>query len=234
MPSITPLDLQTLTSSPTAIVEAINDRLSQVSALDQRFHELTGRYVADRVPFSVSDNSIPVLTGVNYDILTGVTPPREDGAVRVKVWDDFVEKALNSSSEPTRRWAAARAVQPWIFIQDTLAVAGLNKQQRLNIGTNCSNSRMLNAFLGGSNYKGWSWIAYPVILKDDGTFQLSENEIPDAFAVSDDLVTLSGQVKSKGWRIADLGMLAERTLAHFLLTSGASTAPLGSNPFGRT
>lgn len=231
MSSITSTEIHNLTNSPTAIVEAINDRLQQIHALDDRYVELTHLSVAADIPYAVT---APVATNpsdVNYGD-NGVTAPREDGAVRVKSWDEFVAAAATSADEPTRRWAGERAKQPWILIQDTLSLP-LSRVQKLTIGTNCANSRMLNAFLGGSNYKGWSWIAYPIVFKDDGTFQLGENEIADAFAVSDDLVTLSGTVRSKGWRIADLPLLAKRSLDHFILTSGASTAPLGSNPFGR-
>lgn len=231
MPSITPLDLQSLINDPAAIVEAINDRLGQIHALDDRYVELTHNSLAAAIPYTVQAADTAPPSGITYGP-NGVTAPREDGAVRVKDWDDFVEAASQSADEPTRRWAAERAKQPWILIQDTLTVPGINRLQRLTIGTNCANSRMLNAFLGGTNYKGWSWVAYPIVFKDDGTFQLGGNEIPDAFAVTDDLVTLSGNVRAKGWRIADLARLAKRSLDHFILTSGGSTAPLGSNPFG--
>jgi len=231
MASITSTEIQNLTNSPAAIVEAINDRLQQIHALDDRYIDLTHNSIAASIPYSVAAPVATAPSGVSYGD-NGVTLPREDGAVRVRTWDDFVSAALESADEPTRRWAAERAKQPWILIQDTLSLP-LNRLQKLTIGTNCANSRMLNAFLGGSNYKGWSWLAYPIVFKEDGTFQLGENEIPDAFAVSDDLVTLSGSVRSKGWRIADLPLLAKRSLDHFILTSGASTAPLGSNPFGR-
>lgn len=232
MSSITSTEIQNLTNSPAAIVEAINDRLQQIHALDDRYVELTHNSLAASIPYSVEPPVATTPSGVNYGD-NGVTSPREDGAVRVRTWDDFVYAALESADEPTRRWALERSKQPWILIQDTLTVPGINRLQRFTIGTNCANSRMLNAFIGGSNYKGWSWPAYPIVFKDDGTFQLGENEIPDAFAVSDDLTTLSGSVRSKGWRIADLPLLAKRSLDHFILTSGASTAPLGSNPFGR-
>lgn len=232
MASITSTEIQNLTNSPAAIVEAINDRLQQIHALDDRYIELTQKSVAADIPYAVTADVTAPPTTVYYQD-NGVTPPREDGAVRVRTWDDFVYAALESADEPTRRWALERSKQPWILIQDTLTVPGINRLQRFTIGTNCANSRMLNAFIGGSNYKGWSWPAYPIVFKEDGTFQLGENEIPDAFAVSDDLTTLSGSVRSKGWRIADLPLLAKRSLDHFILTSGASTAPLGSNPFGR-
>ena len=232
MASITSTEIQNLTNSPTAIVEAINDRLQQIHALDDRYIELTQKSVAADIPYAVTADVTAPPTTVYYQD-NGVTPPREDGAVRVRTWDDFVSAALESADEATRRWALERSKQPWILIQDTLTVPGINRLQRFIIGTNCANSRMLNAFIGGSNYKGWSWPAYQIFFKEDGTFQLGENEIPDAFAVTDDLTTLSGSVRSKGWRIADLPLLAKRSLDHFILTSGASTAPLGSNPFGR-
>ena len=231
MASITSTEIQNLTNSPTAIVEAINDRLQQIHALDDRYIELTQKSVAADIPYAVTADVTAPPTTVYYQD-NGVTSPREDGAVRVRTWDDFVSAALESADEPTRRWALERSKQPWILIQDTLSLP-LNRLQKLTIGTNCANSRMLNAFIGGSNYKGWSWPAYQIFFKEDGTFQLGENEIPDAFAVTDDLTTLSGSVRSKGWRIADLPLLAKRSLDHFILTSGASTAPLGSNPFGR-
>ena len=232
MASITSTEIQNLTNSPAAIVEAINDRLQQIHALDDRYIELTQKSVAADIPYAVTADVTAPPTTVSYQD-NGVTLPREDGAVRVRTWDDFVSAALESADEATRRWALERSKQPWILIQDTLTVPGINRLQRFIIGTNCANSRMLNAFIGGSNYKGWSWPAYQIFFKEDGTFQLGENEIPDAFAVTDDLTTLSGSVRSKGWRIADLPLLAKRSLAHFILTSGASTAPLGSNPFGR-
>lgn len=232
MSTINPVDMRSLADDPVAIVAAINDRLDQIHLLDGRHEELTGRSVAGSVPQSVADVVPPANTGPVYGP-GGVTAPREDGAVRVKSWDDFISNAATSAEESNRRWAAERAKQPWIFIQDTLLVPGINRQQRHNIGTNCANSRMLSGFVGGVTYKGWSWPAFPVVYTAEGALRLGEDAIDDAFAVSDDLVALNGTVKSKGYRVADLPSLAVRSLAHFVLTSGRSTAPLGSHPFGR-
>ena len=83
MSSITSTEIHNLTTSPTAIVEAINDRLQQIHALDDRYVELTHNSIAADIPYAVTAPVATTPSDVNYGD-NGVTAPREDGAVRVR------------------------------------------------------------------------------------------------------------------------------------------------------
>lgn len=211
--------LQASASNPSAIVAAINEHLETISQMAEYLFDMTGEGLSQTIPESVTlatDSANEIGYRAN-----GVTPPRADGAVRVKVWDDFVAQALKSLDPVTQRWARERAVQPWIIIQDTLKEPGLPLDAQLSIGYNGANARMMNGFLGG----GFAfWPAYEVHTNPEGYRRFGDN-IPDAFAVSDDLLYPNGAVRKRGYWIADLGQLAQKSLDHFLIGSGKATKP---------
>jgi hypothetical protein len=220
-------ELQAIFNSPADLLGAINDRLSQVQMIALRLTEL-GWQLDQAIPDQVQRAGGNV-TGIVY-LADGMTAPRSDGAVRIRAWDDAIATALASDDEPTRRWGAARSAQPWIFIQDALKVPTLTAEQRLQIGTNCSNARFSNGMLGGTR-KGFAWPAFRVYLNDEGSVRMGD-EIPDAFAVNDDLVNLAKKVLARGYWASDMAQLAERSLLHFIMTSGRATQPLTPGTFG--
>lgn len=220
-------ELQAIFSSPTELLAALNDRLNQVQMIALRLTEL-GWQLDQAIPEQVQRVGGDT-TGIAY-LADGMTAPRADGAVRIRAWDDAVAKALASDDEPTHRWGAERAAQPWVFIQDTLQLSTLTTAQRLQIGTNCSNARFSNAMFG-SVKKGFAWPAFSVYLNDEGNVRMGD-EISDAFAINDDLVTLAKKVLARGYWASDMAQLAERSLAHFILTSGQATRPLTAGSFG--
>lgn len=220
-------ELQAIFNSPADLLSAINDRLSQVQMIVLRLTEL-GVQIDQAIPEQVQ-RAGGVSTGIAY-LADGMTAPRSDGAVRIRAWDDAIEIALASDDEPTRRWGTARAVQPWVFIQDALKLSTLTAEQRLQIGTNCSNARFSNAMIGGSK-KGFAWPAFRVYINDEGNVRMGD-AIPDAFAINDDLVDLTGKVRARGFWASDVPQLAERSLLHFIMTSGRATQPLTPGTFG--
>lgn len=221
-------ELQAIFNSPADLLGAINDRLAQVQIIALRLIEL-GWQIDQAIPEQVQRAGGVSTGGIVY-LADGMTAPRSDGAVRIRAWDDAIAIALVSDDEPTRRWGAARSAQPWIFIQDALAVPTLTAEQRLHIGANCSNARFSNGLLGGAR-KGFAWPAFRVYLNDEGSVRMGD-EIPDAFAVNDDLVNLAKKVLARGYWAADMAQLAERSLLHFVTTSGRATQSLTPGTFG--
>lgn len=221
-------ELAAIYNSPADLLSALNDRLAQAQTIVVRLADL-GWEISAAIPEQVERLGHPAEDeGVVY-LANGMTAPRADGAVRIKAWDDAVAKALVSDDEPTRRWAAMRAAQPWVFIQDTLRVLGISGDQKRAIGTNCANARFCNAILGGTQ-KGFAWPAFRVFVDGEGVLRTGD-EIPDAFAVNDDFTNLAGQVKTRGYWAADMATLADRSLLHFIKTSGGSVLPLpGGKP----
>lgn len=69
---------------------------------------------------------------------------------------------------------------------------------------------------------------FPLVRRSLG----SSKRFPDAFAVNDDLVDLNKRVRTRGYWAADMAQLAERSLLHFLMTSGRATQPLTPGAFG--
>lgn len=222
-------ELAAIYNSPADLLSALNDRLAQAQMIVLRLSDL-GWTIDAQIPEQVQREG-GESDGLVY-LANGMTAPRADGAVRIKAWDDAIAKALTSEDEPTRRWGAERAAQPWVFIQDTLALKTLTLDQRRAIGTNCSTARFSNALIGGSK-KGFSWPAFAVyVSQDDGNLRTGDL-IADAFAVNDDLLDLNMRVRSRGFWASDMGQLAERSLLHFIMTSGRATQPLTPASFGK-
>lgn len=220
-------ELQSIFNSPADLLVALNDRLGQAQMIVLRLTEL-GWKISAAIPEQVErEGGEP--DGLVY-LASGMTAPRLDGAVRIKAWDEAIARAAVSPDEPTRRWSAARAAQPWVFIQDTLAVKGISGDQKRAIGSNCANARFCNGMIGGSK-KGFAWPAFKVYVDDEGVLRYGD-QIEDAFAVNDDLVNLVGQVKSRGYWAVDMAALADRSLLHFVATSGRATEPLTAGSFG--
>lgn len=221
-------DLLAIFNSPADLLDALNDRLSQAQMIVLRLTEL-GWAIDQQIPEQVQRaGSTGNSSGPVY-LPNGITEPRADGAVRVRAWDEAIAKALASDDEPTRRWGTERATQPWVFIQDTLALPSLTLDQRRNIGTNCANARFSNGLIGGAK-KGFAWPAFRAFLNEDGDLRMGDG-IPDAFAVNDDLVDLNKRVRSRGYWVSDMAQLAERSLLHFIMTSGRATQPLTPGTF---
>jgi hypothetical protein len=222
-------ELLTIYNSPADLLAALNDRLGQSQMIVLRLAEL-GWTLDEAIPEQVQRSGAPVTEGVVY-LASGISSPRADGAVRVRAWDDAIAKAVASDDEATRRWGNDRAAQPWVFIQDALALTTITIEQRRTIGTNCANARFSNALIGGAK-KGFAWPAFRVYLNEDGDLRMGD-AIPDAFAVNDDLVDLNKRVRSRGFWASDMAQLAERSLLHFLMTSGRATQPLTPTTFGK-
>lgn len=222
-------ELQSIFNSPADLLVALNDRLGQAQMIVLRLTELGWKISAD-IPEQVQREGGDTGAGGVVYLPSGISEPRADGAVRVRAWDEAIAKALNSDDEPTRRWAAARSGQPWVFIQDALALNTLTHDQRRTIGTNCANARFSNGLLGGSK-KGFAWPAFKAYLTDEGDLRMGDL-IPDAFAVNDDLVDLNKRVRARGFWASDMAQLAERSLLHFIMTSGRATQPLTPGSFG--
>lgn len=220
--TLTPAEIAALQSSPTLLLQAINDSLGQARFLVAHYQALTGKSLDLTLPADVSENGANAIGdpggGPAYGA-NGLTAPRADGAVRCRAWDEAVAEALASRDPVVEAWGRERAAQPWMFIQDTLTAPGISLEQKRAIGTNCSIARFQNG-LTGSSYKGFSWIAIRVYIDSESGSLKTGDEIPDAFAVNDDLVNLAGKVMAKGYWAADMGALADRSLAHFVLTSG--------------
>lgn len=222
-------ELAAIFNSPADLLAALNDRLGQAQMIALRLGEL-GWEIDQVIPEQVQRNGAGASTDSPIYVANGITQPRADGAVRVRAWDEAIARALASDDEPTRRWGTERAAQPWVFIQDTLALTALTLEQRRNIGTNCANARFSNALLGGAK-KGFAWPAFKTYLTEEGDLRMGDG-IPDAFAVNDDLVDLNKRVRTRGYWAADMAQLAERSLLHFLMTSGRATQPLTPGTFG--
>ncbi len=220
-------ELQAILASPELIVTAINERLAQIRILTDRYSELSTTRLDKQIPESVS--VIGATSGGIEYLPSGMTAPRADGAVRIRAWDEAVARALASPDAATQRWGAVESARPWKMVQDTLTAPGVSKEQKRSIGTNCANARMING-LSGSSVKGFAWPAYKVTLVN-GIPQIGD-EIADAAAWNDDRVTLDGQVLARGWWTADAATLAERSLLHYIMTSGRATKPLTGGEFG--
>jgi len=215
--AMSPAELAALQKSPTLLVEAINTLLGQASFLAEHYELLTGKPLGLSLPESVQ---IPVVqTGIDYDA-NGISPPRADGCVRIRAWDDAIAAALDSSDPVVQAWGKRSAESPWIYIQDMLRSPLISATQKRAIGTNCGNARFMNATLGG-NTKAFAFPAYTVFVNEQGNLRMGDS-IPDAFAVNDDRVTLTGEVKSRGWWASDMKRLAADSLAYFIVTSGPS------------
>lgn len=215
--SMTAEELAALQKSPTLIVQAINTLLGQASFLAEHYELLTGKPLGLSLPESVQ---IPVVqTGIDYDA-NGISSPRADGCVRIRAWDDAIAAALDSPDPVVQAWGKRSAESPWIYIQDMLRSPLISATQKRAIGTNCGNARFMNATLGG-NTKAFAFPAFQVYVDGDGVIRHGDS-IPDAFAVNDDRVTLTGEVKSRGWWASDMKRLAADSLAYFIVTSGPS------------
>lgn len=219
-------ELQAILASPDLLLQAINERLAQIRILTDRWAEISTDRLSKQIPETV-ERIGATSSGIEY-LPSGMTSPRADGAVRIRVWDEAIARALVSPNAATQRWGAVNAARPWIMVQDTLTAPGVTKDQKRGVGTNCANARMING-LAGSAVKGFAWPAYKVTIVA-GIPQLGD-EIADATAFNDDRVTLDGQVLSRGWWAADAATLAERSLAHFILTSGSATQPYSPGVF---
>ena len=219
--NLSPAEVAALRSSPALLVQAINDALDQARFLAEQYHAITGESLGLSLPDDVTEpDAIGDPGGGPAYKPNGLTDLRTDGTVRSKAWDAAIAAALASDDPVQQAWGAQRAVQPWIYIQDALTLPGVTEAQRRAIGVNCSNARFLNGLTGGSP-KGFAYPAYSVRVDDGGIARLGD-EIPDAFAINDDLVSLTGEVMAKGYWAKDLASLAERSLAHFVRTSGRS------------
>lgn len=213
-------------NDPGAVLAEINGLLAQAVFLSLHYESLTGVRLRG-IPDSVGETSAApgeLTYGQN-----GLTQPRADGAVRSRAWDAAVDRALASDDPAERAWGAANAARRWIFIQDTLAVAGITALQAAAIKLNCANARFMNGLLGrGDRFA--SWKASP--LADGDSERLADAEITDAFALSSDMTRRDGTVVWTGIRAGDIDTVAKRSLAHYIMTSGRATKPISQAQFG--
>lgn len=214
-------------NDPGAVLAEVNGLLAQAVFLALHYESLTGvrlRGIPDSVGEATSAAPGEPAYGQN-----GLTQPRADGAVRSRAWDSAVDRALASDDPAERAWGAANAARRWIFVQDTLAVPGITALQVAAIKLNCANARFMNGLLGkGDRFA--SWKASP--LAEGDVERLADAEITDAFALSSDMTLRDGTVVWSGVRAGDIDTVAKRSLAHYIMTSGRATKPLGQAQFG--
>jgi hypothetical protein len=210
-----------MSKNPLAVVEALNALLDEGAMLIALLESLIGQEVKIAWPQSLTLQQEAV--EIEYDPVTGFSPPRTDGAVRHKAWDDAIATSLASGDPAERGWAETR--MPWMMIQDTLKLPNINATQRDTVLLNCSAARF--GFGLGSEGKTFrSNMAKPITADQFGP-RLADADIPDAFSLASDLTFPNGVVRWEGvWGYrkggaSDIPQFAKASLEHFLKTSGA-------------
>lgn len=211
-------EIAALQNSPVLLVQAINGLLGQARFLSSHYRMLTGQVIGSDIPEAVTQPVAVIPAGIEYGP-NGLTAPRADGAVRSKAWDDALAAARDSSDPVVAAWANSPERGPWIFIQDTLKLPDLTEMQRAAVALNCSTCRFVNG--GGPSGKYSAYKASPVTSDRNGP-RLADAEITDAFCTPSDMVFGNGEVNWVGLWAKDLAKYAEKSLAHFILTSGAA------------
>jgi len=193
-----------------SLVEAINSLLTQAQFLRLAYIADHGAdLIGGPIPQLLSEPPRAMEDGkITYNA-SGLTDPREDGAVRVKAFDDAVAVAAKGDAVE-QAWAAQREQAPWLMIHEVASLPGLTERQRHTIVCNCSNATLLNGLLAGGTRRGLSWFAYHLRPTLGNPGLDTTNAIPDAFALVTSL------------RAADVADFAKSSLEHFRLTSGAA------------
>lgn len=211
-------EIAALQNSPALLVGAINDLLGQARFLSAHYRVLTGQIIGADIPEAVTQPAAVIPAGIEYGP-NGLTAPRADGAVRSKAWDDALAAARDSSDPVKSAWANSPERGPWILIQDTLKLPDLTETQRATVAMNCSTCRFVNG--GGPAGKYSAYKASPVTSDRSGP-RLADAEITDAFCTPSDMAYQNGEIVWVGLWAKDLARYAEKSLAHFVLTSGAA------------
>lgn len=215
--NLTSAEIAALQNSPALLVEAINGLLGQARFLSTHYRMLTGATIGANIPEAVTPPADTGPKGVEYGP-NGLTAPREDGAVRSKVWDEAVAAAIDSADPVIAAWGKG-AAGPWIMIQDTLKLPGLTDEQRNSVLLNCSECRFMNG--GTPRGKFGAWKASPLTSDRHGP-RLADEQIKDAFSTSSDMAYPDGEVTWVGLWAKDLHAFVASSQAHFIRTSGAA------------
>lgn len=189
-----------LYDDPNLLHAEIKTRLLALTLLVERYDQLTGAQLSDKLDLELEDDAPAVPEFVN-----GMSAPDENGLVCLEVLETMRAQALQGDSLD-RAWAT-RIGKRWA-IQDTLDRRDLTERQRNMVLLNCDRAR----FFAGIGAGGASLPMGPVyeLTEDDIGPRLSgSNAIPDAAAFSS-AFTRGAKELTPGVRIGDVKRVLER------------------------